>query len=58
MKNNLTVGDLKQILLEFPDDFVVSVYDLFSGTRHYINSSDIDFDVFGHFEINIESEVN
>lgn len=58
MKNNLTVGDLKQILLEFPDDFVVSVYDLLSGTRHYINSSDIDFDVLGHFEINIESEDN
>lgn len=49
----LTVKDFIKLLDECDQDKALSVYDISTGERHYLNMYDIDFDVEDHVEINI-----
>ena len=53
MKKVLTVKDFIRLLEECDQDKALSVYDISTGERHYLNMYDIDFDVEDHVEINI-----
>ena len=49
----LTVKDFIQLLNECDKDKALSVYNINTGERYYLNMCDIDFDIEDHVEINI-----
>jgi hypothetical protein len=49
----LTVKDFISLLQECDQNKALSVYDIGTGERYYLNMYDIDFDVEDHVEINI-----
>ena len=53
MADTLTVKDLIFLLQECDLDKVLSIYNIDTGARHYLNINDIDFNIEGHVEINI-----
>ena len=49
----LTVKDFISLLEECDQNKALSVYNIGTGERYYLNMYDIDFDVEDHVEINI-----
>lgn len=53
MADTLTVKKFISLLQECDLDKVLSIYNIDTGARHYLDISDIDFNIEGHVEINI-----
>lgn len=49
----LTVKDFISLLQECDQDKALSVYNIDTGARYYLDENDIDFDIEDHVEINI-----
>ena len=54
----MQVKELKEILKNFKDTDDVTLYDVANGERIYINAKDIEYDIDGCFEVNINSETD
>ena len=49
----LTIKDFISLLEVCDQDKALTVYNIDSGARYYIDKNDIDFNIEGHVEINI-----
>ena len=49
----LTIKDFISLLEVCDQDKALTVYNIDTGARYYLDKNDIDFDIEGHVEINI-----